>query len=88
VSTHKEVRQALLDSCLFFYLVYPHYADKDLFLERYRKRGSPPEFIALLDKNWDAWIDELTLEGPGCHKMVLPKSAPYLSDWINRKEQG
>jgi hypothetical protein len=28
VSTHKEVREALLDSCIFFYLIYPDELDK------------------------------------------------------------
>ena len=51
VSTHKEVRDALLENCLFFYLVYPKEQAREEYLQRYRGRNSPEAFIKLLDDN-------------------------------------
>ena len=58
VSTHAEVRNALRDNCLFFYLLYPERSAKAKFLQRYIDRGSPMAFLELLDNNWNKWIDE------------------------------
>jgi len=66
VSTHKEVREALLDNCIFFYLIYPDEDKKQYFLDRYRKRNSPEAFIKLLDDNWEKWIRECVFTEYGC----------------------
>lgn len=71
VSTHKEVRDALLGSCLFFYLVYPDLDDKQVYLQRYKDRGSPQAFVDLLDKNWLDWLGELSRVGAGCKKLCM-----------------
>lgn len=71
VSTHKEVREALLDSCIFFYLLYPNKTDKDSYLYRFKKRGSSNEFIELLDKSWDQWIKELSFCEYGCSNIRM-----------------
>jgi hypothetical protein len=76
VSTHKEVREALLDSCIFFYLIYPDEDYKDLYLDRLKKRGSPPEFIKLLDKSWDEWLRELSFCEYGCSNVRM--TFPYI----------
>jgi adenylate kinase family enzyme len=78
VSSHKEVRDALVDNMIWFTLVYPHRLLKYEYLERFEKRGNNPYFVQLLDENWDNWIDEL--EGQtGCEHIVL-MSGDYLSD--------
>ncbi len=59
VSSHKEVREALLDNCLFFFLVYPDRGRKEEFIQRYKDRGNNESFIQLVDSKWDEWIDEL-----------------------------
>lgn len=59
VSSHKEVREALLNNSLFFYLVYPSNDRKQEFLQRCKDRGNDENFISLIDKNWDKWIDEI-----------------------------
>ena len=56
VSSHKEVRQALVDNGIFFVLVIPHLSLKQEYLKRYKKRGSSPEFIDMMDKNWEKFI--------------------------------
>ena len=45
VSSHKEVRDALLDNCLFFYLIYPSSTRKEEFIQRYKQRGNDEKFI-------------------------------------------
>jgi len=74
VSSHKEVRDALLDSCIFFYLVYPDECRKEDFLKRFRDRGSPESFVSLLSDNWEKWIKECDFCKYGCHqaRMILP----------------
>lgn len=74
VSTHKEVREALLDNCIFFYLIYPDKSEKQNYLKKYRDRNSPESFIKLLNDNWDKWIRECSFTTYGCENisMILP----------------
>ena len=85
VSSHKEVRDALLDNCLFFYLVYPSENRKDEFLERYRSRGNDEKFIKLISDNWGKWVREIYWINNGCEKikMVLDN----LEDELNHLER-
>lgn len=66
VSTHKEVREALLDECIFFYLVYPDIARKEEFIERFRKRGNDEAFVEYVSNNWNKWINEIRFLPDGC----------------------
>lgn len=59
VSSHKDVRDALIKEKINFTLVYPDKSLKDEYLKRYTERGSPASFNTLLDKNWDEWIDQI-----------------------------
>ena len=74
VSSHKEVRDALLDACLFFYLVYPDSDRKEEFIERYKNRGNDENFIQLVNSKWNDWMYEISLLRGGVKKinMVLP----------------
>ena len=80
VSSHKEVRDALVDNDIKFTLVYPDISIKDEYLQRYKDRNSPETFIKLLDDNWEIWIDEMNKQ-KGCKKIKL-KKGEYLSDVI------
>ena len=71
VSSHKEVRDALLDNCLFFYLVYPDDRRKEEFIQRYKDRGNDESFIQLVDKNWDNWLSEIYWIETGCEKVCM-----------------
>ena len=71
-------RDALVDNDIRFLLVYPGRELKEEYIERYKNMGNPPEFISLVEKNWDAWIDELDNQ-MGCAKIKL-KSKEYLWD--------
>jgi hypothetical protein len=80
VSSHKEVRDALVDNDIKFTLVYPDISIKDEYLQRYKDRNSPESFIKLLDDNWEIWIGEMNKQ-KGCKKIKL-KKGEYLSDVI------
>lgn len=81
VSSHKEVRDALKDSCIFFYLIYPEIERKDEFVKRYIDRGSPSAFVDLLSNKWDEWITECENEIHGCSNIIM--GVPNLSDVLN-----
>ena len=80
ISSHKEVRDALVENELDFTLVYPKMELKDEYIQRYKDRGNEDSFVALLEKNWETWIGELE-EQEGCKKIELD-SGEFLSDKI------
>lgn len=73
VSSHKEVREALLENCIFFYLVYPDRTRKDEFIKRYKNRGNDEKFVELVSNKWDDWMNEIRFLPDGCKhiNMVL-----------------
>jgi len=74
VSTHKEVREILLDNCIFFYLIYPSPFDdnkKEFYLERYRERGDPESFIKYIDENWTKWTKQCWFTEYGCENIKM-----------------
>ena len=80
VSSHKEVRDALVNEGIDFTLVYPRKDIKDEYIQRYIDRGNDGKFVELLKQNWDNWTDELENQ-EGCEKIEL-ESAQYLSNVI------
>jgi hypothetical protein len=80
VSSHKEVREALLINCLFFYLFYPHYNEKENYIKRYNARNSPEAFINLISNNWNDWINECFDCHIGCKNIQM--DCNYLDDEI------
>jgi hypothetical protein len=81
VSSHKEVRDALVDQSIDFILVYPSRDIKDEYIQRYIDRGNDDKFVELLKKNWDSWMNELEKQ-TDCKKIEL-KEGEYLSDILN-----
>ena len=80
VSSHKEVRDALVNESIDFTLVYPRKDIKDEYIQRYIDRGNDGKFVELLKQNWDNWTDELENQ-EGCEKIEL-ESGQYLSNVI------
>lgn len=80
ISSHKPVRDALVENNLPFILVYPNRSLKDEYIERYKERGSSEQFIKLITENWDSWMDGLE-EQDECKHVVL-WSGEYLSDYF------
>jgi hypothetical protein len=80
VSSHKEVRDALVNQGINFTLVYPNMDIKDEYIQRYIDRGNDGKFVDLLKQNWENWVGELDQQS-GCEKIKLD-SGQYLSDVI------
>lgn len=81
VSSHDNVRQALVDNGFEFNLVYPSRDQKDVYMERYRERGSPEGFLRLMSEKWDDFLSSCESQS-GCKHTVL-QPGQYLSDIIN-----
>lgn len=81
VSSHETVRNALVDNDIDFTLVFPVSGSKDIYLDRYMQRGSPPAFIDLISKNWDSWIEDLKNQR-NCDRYQLKRNR-FLSDIIH-----
>jgi hypothetical protein len=80
VSSHKVVRDVLVNNKIFFSLVYPVKNIKDEYLNRCKKRGSDQKFIDMLDNNWDSFLDEMK-EQKHCDHLIL-LSGEFISDII------
>lgn len=78
ISSHKDVREALVLNNLPFVLAYPARNLKYEYLERYRDRGSPDKFISLINDKWDEWIDECQTQ-ENCYHIEL-SSGQYLAN--------
>ncbi|PZP55500.1 MAG: hypothetical protein DI586_06670 [Micavibrio aeruginosavorus] len=80
VSSHRDVRDALVKAEIPFVLVYPDRSLKDEYLARYSGRGSPEGFINLIKNNWDDFLIELK-EQVGCEHVVL-SAGQFMADTI------
>lgn len=80
VSSHKQVRDALLSEGIWFTLIYPEVDLKSEYINRYEKRGNSAGFISLVDSNWDSWIAECKSQTE-CDHIVL-KSGQFVSNVI------
>jgi len=60
VSSHKEVRDALIAEDISFYLFYPHLKDKQKLIDRYIERRSPKIFINLISYHFEEWVNEIS----------------------------
>lgn len=83
VSSHKETRKILSELGLNFYLVYPDRSLKDEYLRRYAERGSSQEFLGMMDKNFDLFIDSIENEEVRCAKIKLTREDEYLDSFLN-----
>jgi uncharacterized glyoxalase superfamily protein PhnB len=85
VSTHEDVRDALVNHGIEFTLVYPDQTLKDEYLQRFRDRGSPDGFVDLMDKNWDTFIGQLQDQEGATH--VQLQAGQHLSDIVQPPAQ-
>lgn len=81
VSSHKEVRDALVENNIDFLLIYPNFYLKEQYLERFKTRGNDEKFIKFIDENWDNFLHEL-ISQEKCEKFVLQNNL-YISDVIS-----
>ena len=81
VSTHENVRRALEEAGIDFYLVYPDRSLKEEWIGRCFLRGSDEKFCQLIADNWDNWIDGLE-EDSKRHKSIKLINGEHLSNVI------
>ena len=83
VSSHKEVRDALIENGIYFTLVYPDRSMKAEWVGRCFLRGSGEKFCQLIADNWDKWIDEME-EVEGCDRYILGEDDSIDPDDLDR----
>lgn len=71
VSSHEEVRKAMAEAGIKYVLAYPERELKGDYLERYKERGSPEKFIALMDEKWNDFIDSVQADDNAERHLVL-----------------
>lgn len=81
ISSHEDVRKELIKRNIQFVLIYPDRSLKDIYLERYKERGSPAGFVKLLDEKWDEFIDSCKNINDGFR--ITLKEGEYISDYIH-----
>jgi hypothetical protein len=80
VSSHAVVRKALVEAGIPFSLAYPDATLKTEYLIRYLRRGSPPAFVEMMDRNWSVFIGQCERQ-PGCQRIRLA-AGQFLGDVI------
>lgn len=74
VSTHKEVREALVKAKIHFTIIVPTSASREDYLENYKNRGNDQSFIDMMDKNFTSFIFEIM---DFCNASIYPENAKY-----------
>jgi len=59
-------------------IVYPGKSLKNEYIKRFKERNSSKDFIKMLSKNWNKWLDEIK-QIEGCYHIKL-KQSQYISD--------
>ena len=77
VSSHKEVRDALVDANIDFTLAYPCSNLKYEYIKRYKERGSSDGFINFISDNWDNFILDLRCQKRCKHLVLKEKEFLY-----------
>lgn len=62
VSSHKEVRQALRDAGIKYFMVHPSLEMKDEMIERMRHRGNDENFINFQTEHYEQFVHEIKEE--------------------------
>lgn len=84
VSSHKLIREEMAKAGIKYTNVFPENTPKmkKIIIDRYRTRGSSPEFIENLDKHWDEYISEMKNDTNSVRNIELnPES---LDVWAER----
>lgn len=79
VSTHEEVRIALENEGIDYYLVYPNTRLKEEWVGRCFLRGSGEKFCQLIADKWVAWTYQMLTDH---HEGYVLEHGEYLSDAI------
>lgn len=82
VSSHKQVRDALTEAGIDYFLVYPDKASREEYLQRYTDRGNDKKFIDMMDVNFEKFVDECKAQQDCAHVQLKP--GMYLSELLQR----
>lgn len=82
VSSHKEVRAALDNAGIEFYLVYPDTFCKEEWIGRCFLRGSGEKFCQMIADNWNIWMAQMA-ECSLNHKHFILDGHEYLTHAID-----
>lgn len=80
VSSHENVREEMSKQGVPFILVYPDISLKDAYLRRYEERGSPPEFVDMMDDNWEKFVDSCQNNSHTKYTACIQDANVYLYD--------
>lgn len=77
VSSHDTVRQKMGEARIPYTLIYPEDTPemKKILFDRYKSRGSSPEFIQSMDENWSEYIKSMAEDGYATKKLALNPDA-------------
>lgn len=85
VSSHKLIREEMVKAGIRYTNVFPENTPqmKKLILDRYKSRGSSPEFIENLDTHWDEYIAEMENDSGSVRNIKLtPDSLNMWTGWM------
>lgn len=88
VSSHEEVRKALKEADIEYTFVLPYWdgtpehliALKEVYMQRYKDRGSPPKFLEIADKQFETWVVSSMEGAKGNYNNMFLSSKAYLSE--------
>ncbi len=80
ISTNPVVLKQLNKLGISIILIYPKNNLKKKYIKGFKSRGSSKDFINMLDKNWDKWLDELKKQDY-CKHIVL-NDGQYLENLL------
>lgn len=96
VSSHRDVRQALRDNNIKYFMVYPSLEMKDEMLNRMKERGNNDKFIAFQKEHFDEFVTDIIKENKEladntptssnglkytpCHGIELNSKEPYINN--------
>ena len=62
VSSHSEVRDALRENKIYYFLIAPYQNEREYLVNRYRKRGNSERFCKTIYDNWYNYTDSINNE--------------------------
>jgi len=80
VSSHKLVRDALVNNNIYFVLIFPERNLKEEYIKRFEGRGSDKGFINMIRNNWNSFMDEM--ENQKRCRLIKLKSGEFLGNYL------
>lgn len=74
ISSHIEVRKALIEAEIPYFLFYPEKDRKEELIQIYKDRGNNEAFVKLLESNFENWIEAIENEKENLYTNKLPLS--------------